>query len=120
MHKAQLARLPAADGRRAERRVVNLAASLREPGASVVDAEIVDLSTEGFKATSAMVVEPGQFVWLKLAGLGARKSQAIWAEGGKAGFKFTAPLHPSDLDQLVETERKALPRGHFGPQGVRS
>ena len=116
MHKAQLARLPAADGRRAERRVVNLAANLREPGASVVDAEIVELSIEGFKATSAMALEPGQFVWLKLAGLGALKSQAIWAEGGKAGFKFTASLHPADLEQLVSTERKAPPRGHFGPR----
>ena len=116
MHKGQLAKLPTADGRRAERRVVNLAASLREPGASVADAEVLDLSVDGFKAASTMPLEAGGTVWLKLPGIEAHKCLVVWVDGDKAGFKFATPLHQSDLDQLVESARKPIPRGHFGPR----
>jgi hypothetical protein len=116
MPKGQLAKLPAADGRRTERRVVNLAASLREPGATVVDIEVLNLSVTGFMATSDMPVEVGQCVYLKLAGLEAQKSQVVWVEEDKAGFQFIAPLHPATLDELVSTERKSFPRNVFGPR----
>ena len=116
MHKGQLARLPAADGRRAERRVVNFAASLREPGATIADVEVLDLSVDGFRATGTMPLEVGVPVWLKLNGLGAHKSIVVWVDEDKAGFQFASPLHQSDLDQLIETDRKPIPRGHFGPR----
>jgi hypothetical protein len=116
MHKAQLAKLPASAGRRAERRVVNLAAGLREPGAAVADAEVLNLSIDGFMATSSLPVETGQSVYLKLPGKEAQKSLVVWVEGDKAGFQFVSPLHPGELDQLVAAERKALPRNHFGPR----
>lgn len=116
MQRGQLAKLPAAEGRRTERRVVNLAASLREPGASVVDIEVLDLSPEGFKAATTMPLEPGAQVWLKLPGLEAQKSMVVWVEGEKAGFQFATPLHPSDFKQFVSSERKPIPRGHFGPR----
>jgi hypothetical protein len=115
MHKGQLARLPAAEGRRAERRMVNLAASLREPGATVADAEVLDLSVDGFRAASSLALEVGVPVWLKLPGLEPHKCFVVWVDGEKAGFKFVTPLHQVDLDQLVESARKPIPRGHFGP-----
>jgi hypothetical protein len=37
--KGQLAILPVEEGRKAERRIVNLAARLREPGASVAEVD---------------------------------------------------------------------------------
>jgi hypothetical protein len=116
MHKGQLAKLPAAEGRRAERRVVNLAASLREPGAAVADVEVLNLSAEGFMASSSLPLELGQYAYLKLPGLEAQKSLVMWVEGEKAGFQFAAPLHPSILEQLVSAERKTVPRNHFGPR----
>lgn len=116
MHKAQLAKLPAGDGRRAERRMVNLAASLREPGASVADIEVLNLSAEGFMAHSDLELELGQIVFLKLPGLEAQKSLVVWVEETKAGFQFTRPLHQSDLDQFTNTERKGPPKNHFGPR----
>jgi hypothetical protein len=116
MHKGQLARLPAADGRRAERRVVNLAASLREPGATVADAEVLNLSADGFMAKSEIELEVGQSLFLKLPGLEAQKSLVVWIDGDKAGFQFATPLHPAELNQLVSTERKGPPRNHFGPR----
>jgi hypothetical protein len=116
MHKGQLASLPAGDGRRTERRVVNLAASLREPGAAISDAEVMNLSTDGFMAQSELPLEQGQIVYLKLPGLEALKSRVAWVDGNKAGFEFTAPLHRGLLDQLTANEAKPIPRGHFGPR----
>lgn len=116
MQKGQLAKLPGADGRRAERRVVNLAASLREPGAAVADVEVMNLSADGFMASSSLPLETGQHVYLKLPGMEAQKCLVMWIDGDKAGFQFASPLHPAVLDQLVSTERKAIPRNHFGPR----
>jgi len=114
MHKGQLAKLPSAEGRRAERRIVNLAASLREPGAAVVDAEILNLSTDGFMASSDLPLETGNHVFLKLPGMEAQKCQVVWIEDGKAGFQFTTPLHPAIIGQLTDNERKGPPKNHFG------
>ena len=119
MTAAQLAILPVADGRTAERRVVNLAARLRDPGASVIDADVQDLSVKGFMARSDMEFEPGSVVWLKLPGLEPQSSRVIWSENGKTGFEFANPLHPATLELLVTASRKPVPRGHFGPQGDR-
>ena len=116
MYKGQLAVLPAAEGRRTERRMVNLAASLREPGAAVADAEVRNLSTEGFMAECDMPLEAGQSLFLKLPGVEALSCTVVWVDGGKAGFEFTTPLHQATLDQLTTATRKAPPRNHFGPR----
>lgn len=117
MSKGQLAILPVPDGRSAERRIVNLAARLREPGATIADAEVHDLSTDGYMAVTDLAVEPGATVWLKLPGLEPQNSRVVWAESGKAGFQFATPLHQATIDMVVQTGRKPLPKRHFGPQG---
>lgn len=116
MSRAQLAILPVSEGRSAERRIVNLAARLREPGATIVDAEVRDLSTDGFMAETNLVVETGATVWLKLPGLEPQNSRVVWAEEGKIGCQFSTPLHPLTLEMLVKSGRKPPIRGHFGPQ----
>jgi hypothetical protein len=112
-----LAILPVAEGRQAERRIVNLAARLREPGATIVDAEVLNLSTDGYMAETDLKLEPGNNVWLKLAGLEPQNSRCVWVEDGKAGFQFAAPLHPATVEMLAEANRKAPVRGHFGAAG---
>ena len=116
MSKAQLAILPVLEGRSAERRIVNLAARLREPGATIVDADVKDLSTDGFMAVTELALEVGANVWLKLPGLEPQNSRVVWAEAGKTGFQFATPLHPATLELIVGNDRKPLPKGHFGPQ----
>ena len=118
MTRGQLAILPAIDGRRAERRVVNLAARLRDPGASVAEIEVLNLSTDGFMAHAEASLEVGASVWLKLPGLEPQNSQVVWVEDGKAGFQFASPLHPATLELLVATAARKIPRGHFGPRGA--
>ena len=114
MTRGQLAILP--EGRRSERRIVNLAAHLRETGAAVADVDIVNLSTNGFMAQGEMNVEAVGNVLLKLAGLEPQNCRVVWVEDGKAGFEFTTPLHPATLELVIASARKPIPRGHFGPQ----
>ena len=116
MAKGQLAILPTPEGRKAERRVVNLAARLREPGASVADVEVQNLSTDGFMAQGELVLEPDSHVWLKIEGLEPQNCRVVWVEEGKAGFEFATPLHPAAIELLVAAGRKPIPRGHFGPR----
>ena len=116
MTRGQLAILPVPDGRKAERRLVNLAARLRDPGASVAEIEVLNLSTHGFAAQGEFALEPGAHVWLKLPGLEPQNSRVAWVEAGKAGFEFATPLHPATIELLIEANRKPLRRGHFGRQ----
>ena len=117
MTRGQLAILP--EGRRAERRIVNLAAHLRETGAEVADVDIVNLSTDGFMAEGEIRAEVGSNVLLKLGGLEPQNCRVVWVEDGKAGFQFSTPLHPATLEMIVAASRKPIPRGHFGPQAGR-
>jgi hypothetical protein len=118
MTKGQLAILPIPQGRRAERRIVNLAARLRDPGASLVDVEILNLSTDGFMARGIQL-EVGTYVWLKVAGLEPQSCRAMWCEDDKAGFEFAAPLHGATVELLIANNRKPMRKNHFGPAGLR-
>src|SRR5690349_19948251 len=113
----QLTRLPVTYGRSAERRIVNLAARLREHCAKVAAAEIQDLSVRGFSALIDIEPEPGSSVWLKLPGLEPQNSRVVWYKEGKGGFEFATPLHAATLDQLASHSRRNMVRGHFGAQG---
>ena len=119
MTKGQLAILPLPEGRKAERRVVNLAARLREPGAVVTEVEVQNLSTDGFMAQGEFALETGAYVWLKLNGLEAMSCRTVWIDGDKAGFEFTSALHPATVQLIAATTRKPIPKRHFGPQPVR-
>lgn len=116
MSKGQLAILPPTEGRSAERRIVNLAARLRDPGATLVDAEVKDLSTDGFMAETNLSLDTGAIVWLKLPGLEPQNSRVVWTEDGKIGCQFATPLHPLTLEMLVKASSKPKLKGHFGPQ----
>jgi hypothetical protein len=114
LRKAHLAILPPIGDRKAERRIVNLAASLREPGASLADAEVVNLSVTGFAAETDAALEPGCSVWLKLAGFEPTNCRVVWVEGRKAGFEFVTPLHQATLELITAASRTAPVKRHFG------
>ncbi|HEV2865370.1 MAG TPA: PilZ domain-containing protein [Allosphingosinicella sp.] len=94
-------------GRRAERLPVELGAGLRQRGASGVSVQIMDLSTDGFKAATHLELYPGTDVWLRLPGLEASHAQVMWSEGHYVGCAFVRPLHPAVVDMIVQ---KARPR----------
>lgn len=114
MRLGQLAILPTPDGRTAERRVVNLAASLREPGAQVASVDVLNLSVTGFAAETDLALETGAYVWLKIPGLEATNSRVVWVDGGKAGFEFVNALHPATLETVLAASKKPAPRRGIG------
>jgi hypothetical protein len=116
----QVVRLTSFDGRGEGRRIVNLAADLREAGAESADVEVADLSTGGFRIICPLDLAPGATIWLKLAGFAPMKSEIIWAEDGKAGCRFCEPLYPSVLDEIVQSQPKSGVRRLFTPPAPRA
>jgi hypothetical protein len=110
---AELSQLPIGSGRKAERRIVNMAAALREDGAKTSPVTVVDISAGGFKAEVGDDILEGAEVWLKLPGFEARRSRVIWRRGGEAGCEFETPIHERDLEQIVAPAPRRIPKGVF-------
>ena len=114
---AELSQIPITDGRTAERRIVNLAAALRESGAKTGRIVVVDISVGGFKAEAEEPPQEGDEVWLKLAGLEPRRSRVVWVRDGtkgkEIGCEFEWPLHPRELEVIVAPAPRRIPKGVF-------
>ena len=110
---AELSQIPITDGRKAERRIVNLAAALREQGAKSVKIVVVDISVGGFKAEAEEPHNEGDEVWLKLPGLEPRRSRVVWTKEKDVGCEFEWPLHPKELDAIVAPAPRRIPKGVF-------
>ena len=114
---AELSKIPIGDGRKAERRIVNLAAALRENGAKTSKIVVVDISVGGFKAEADEPHQEGDEVWLKLAGLEPRRSRVVWARDGgerwEIGCEFEWPLHPRELEVIVAPAPRRIVKGVF-------
>ncbi len=110
---AELSQIPISDGRKAERRIVNLAAALREDGAKSAKVVLIDISVGGFKAETSEAIEEGHEVWLKLPGHEARRSRVIWAKDNMVGCEFEYPLHPSELELIVAPAPRKIVKGVF-------
>lgn len=110
---AELSQIPITDGRKAERRIVNLAAALREDGAKTAAVVVMDISVGGFKAELADDVEEGTEVWLKVPGCEAKRSRVIWVKGKEAGCEFETPLHPRELELIVQPQPRKIVKGVF-------
>jgi hypothetical protein len=110
---AELSQLPISDGRKAERRIVNLAAALRESGARTAPIVVVDISTGGFKAEVPDDIGEGAEVWLKLPGFEAKRSRVVWRGGKEAGCEFEMPLHASELALMTAPKPRRIVSGVF-------
>jgi hypothetical protein len=110
---AELSQIPITDGRKAERRIVNLAAALRETGAKTSKIVVVDISVGGFKGEAEAPHEVGDEVWLKLPGLEPRRSRVVWAREKEIGCEFEWPLHPSELEVIIAPAPRRIVKGVF-------
>jgi len=91
--KARIAGDSEADRRQAERTPIAVGATMRELGASGVDATVVNISERGFMAVADGRFEVGSRVWLILPG-GRQRANAVikWVAGGKLGAEFAEPV----------------------------
>jgi len=111
--KAELSQFPVVDGRKAERRIVNIAAALREEGVTTAEVTVLDVSTGGFRAEIESGIEEGSEVWLKLPGFEVRRSRVIWVNGKDIGCEFQFPLHSSELDLLAPPKPRKVAKEIF-------
>ncbi|HKR25236.1 MAG TPA: PilZ domain-containing protein [Allosphingosinicella sp.] len=88
-------------GRKSERVPLEVDAGLRQRGGTGVSVQIHDLSTDGFRASTHLNLEPGADVWLRLPGLEPYQARVAWARGLYVGCAFERPLHPAVLEMIV-------------------
>ena len=101
MLAAEMSVLPVGEARKSPRRIVNVAAALREEGATTSSATVLDISMGGCRLKTEGAVEAGSEIWLKLPGLETRRSQIVWTEGPLAGCEFEMPLQAGELEMLL-------------------
>ncbi|HEX8225799.1 MAG TPA: PilZ domain-containing protein [Allosphingosinicella sp.] len=110
---AELSQIPISDGRKAERRIVNLAAALREQGATNAKVVLVDISVGGFRAETSEPIDEGHEVWLKLPGHEARRSRVVWTKDNMVGCEFEYELHPRELELIIAPAPRKIVKGVF-------
>jgi hypothetical protein len=91
--KARIAEEGEGERRRAGRTAVEVEATMRELGASGVDATILNVSERGFMAVADGRFDVGARVWLILPG-GRERANAVvkWIAGDRLGAEFAEPV----------------------------
>lgn len=91
--KARIADAENVDRRRGQRAAVEVAATMRELGASGVEATVLNVSERGFMAVADGEFEVGARVWLILPG-GRDRANAVvkWIAGDRLGAEFEEPV----------------------------
>src|SRR3954465_976134 len=80
--------VPTPKGRVSERVPIEVAAGLRQRGASGGSVQVMDLSTHGFRAATHLELAEGTDVWLRLPGLEPCHALVAWAKGNYIGCRF--------------------------------
>ena len=92
---------PSLTSRKSERVALEIGAGLRQRGGTGVSIQILDLSTDGFRASTHLQLVKGSDVWLRLPGLEPCHAKVMWAKGNFIGCAFERPLHPAVLEMIV-------------------
>jgi len=96
--KARIADASEGERRQDERTPVEVGATMRELGASGVEATVLNVSERGFMAAAAGQFEVGSRVWLILPGGRGRANAVVkWIAGDKIGAEFDGAV---SLDQF--------------------
>ena len=80
------------DRRSVSRLPVELEATMRELGATGVEAKVVNISERGFMAITDARFEVGSRVWLMLPGRERANAVVKWIAGDKIGAEFAEPI----------------------------
>lgn len=91
-----------ADGRVAERATLRLRAGFRQRGDKRIHADVLDLSTHGFRIVTPISLAKGALVWLSLPGIEPKAAQVAWFDGKEAGCQFETPFHPSVFERIIQ------------------
>ncbi len=89
------------DTRRAPRTEIALRAGFRKSGYETSKADILDISSTGFRIDSSMALGAGSDVWLKLPGFEPKHARVVWVDGYKAGCEFVSPFYDAVFDNFL-------------------
>ncbi len=92
------------DRRRSSRLPVDLDATMRELGASGVEARVLNISETGFMAATETDFEVGSRVWLMLPGRERANAVVKWIAGDKMGAEFAEPISLEGLNLTVASD----------------
>jgi hypothetical protein len=87
------------DRRQSPRKPIELEVTVRELGASGVEARVLNISEHGFMAESDARFEVGARVWLMMPGRERANVIIKWTAGDRLGAQFAEPISPRDLPQ---------------------
>lgn len=96
--RARIAEDEGDDRRRIGRLPVALEGTMRELGATGVDAKVLNISERGFMAVAEGRFEVGSRVWLILPGRDRANAVVKWTAGDKIGAEFAEPVSVEDID----------------------
>lgn len=96
MIKARIAE-DQSERRQASRVPVALEATVRELGATGIEAQVLNISESGFMARTDHSFEVGTRVWLMLPGRDRANAVVKWTAGDKLGAEFAEPISLDDL-----------------------
>jgi hypothetical protein len=105
---------PSQEMRASLRRQINVQAYIRESGASAVTGTVKDLSTDGCRVLSAVVLATGTVIWLKIKGLGARQARVAWVRQGEYGCQFLSSIDRAVVEELSSSHAKQGITTHLG------
>jgi hypothetical protein len=113
--KARISEINASDQRVYRRRLLNVAAQVRDSASPPTDILVLDLSPNGCRISPSGTFGPGDSVWLKLPGIEAVYGSIAWASEGEAGCEFAATLPEADLSAVRQPAFLRRARRHdFG------
>jgi hypothetical protein len=99
MIKARIAE-DESDRRRHQRLPIAVDAKVRELGANGVEAKVLNISEQGFMASSEGQFEVGSRVWLILPGRERANAVVRWTAGDKLGAEFAEPISLSTIQDV--------------------
>jgi hypothetical protein len=85
------------DRRQSPRIKVELDVTVRELGASGVEARVLNISEHGFMAEADGRFEVGSRVWLMLPGRERANAIVKWTAGDRLGAQFAEPISLDDI-----------------------
>ena len=91
--------------RRAERVLLRADIDFRRAGDHRYRVNIFDLSPEGCRIESPIIVSQGDIIWISLPGLESIEAEVCWVKEWIVGVEFTRPLYPSVFEMVRDRMR---------------
>lgn len=95
------------NNRRVERTPLAATVNFRKPKEMAYEVPLENLSPHGCRIALRERVQPGQLIWITVAGLEPLQSWVRWNGEWHAGIEFERPMHVAVFDHFAARLRNA-------------